>query len=83
MNIDEIVPPGLISSLGQSAVFAAAAVVLWFYILRWLDKRAQEGPFKQVFDALAAEPVALAVYLGLRNIGVAYLVATVLATVRF
>jgi hypothetical protein len=80
--LDEVAT-GLTVSLGQSAAFAAAAVALWFYLLRWLDARFGITQFSEVYNVLKAHPLAMAVYLGLRAIAVAYLVATVLATVRF
>lgn len=73
----------LIASLGPSAVFAVAAVLLWFYLLRYLDRRLGIGDFKQVFDVLKSDPRALAGYLRGRALAVAILVGLVLATVRF
>jgi hypothetical protein len=80
--LDEVAA-GLTVSLGQSAAFAAAAVALWFYLLRWLDVRAGISDFAEVLNVLKQDPRALARYLGMRSLAVAFLVATVLATVRF
>jgi hypothetical protein len=65
----------------QSALFNLAylllALLIGWIILLWLDRRLArgEGSFADHFRTMQASPVGLAIYLGLRFLGVCWLVS--------
>lgn len=68
----------VIMSTVLNLVFAVLAVVALVFLLRWFDKQAGVG-FTEWIEAVSNEnPKALAIYYGLRFLGVCLLVGAII-----
>lgn len=67
-----------------SLAFAFTAIMLWWLALRFIDIISRHGPgrFKGRTEIMQTNPMAVAVYYGMRNLAAAILVGLVLSSVR-
>lgn len=75
----------MIFSAVYKLAFAAVAVAMVMALLRWFDRRIEKrlkaeknGPFVDAWRRINEHPMAVAVYLGARFLGVCYLVGSML-----
>ncbi len=64
----------MIFSALAKLVFAAAALLLVFFFLRWLDRRGKLKWLEELHPLMRSEPMAAAVYYGSRFLGASILV---------
>lgn len=68
----------LMISTGLNLVFAIVAVVVLVCLLRWFDKQAGVGFSEWITAVFNDNPKALAIYYGLRFLGVCMLVGAII-----
>lgn len=62
----------IVQSFGINLAYLILMLVIGWFILLWLDRRLARGRglFAQHFQAMQANGMALAIYLGLRFVGI-------------
>ncbi len=68
----------LVTSSAMTVTFALVAIIMGWFLLRWLD-RMGGVVFEQTVKGICDEPVAAALYFGLRFVGVCVLLGMVIS----